>query len=550
MKASKGFTPKATRTTVLLCLLLVIALGTSLLFGGSTLEDAFITFRYARNLADGAGVGVWNVGQPPVEGATSFLWMLILGIGMKVGISPFLLSKVIGLGSLLGVILLFGFLSRSAARRNDERTSRAALATAVLAALYVPLAWYSVSGMETTFFSFLVAVVVVSMIERRGTLVWVLIDSVAIVVLLLLRPEGMVFGLLLGLFKIFFSDDRDRARFVPLAVFILAVIGIEVFRLVQFGELLPNTYYAKASGGAAGFFFTFGVSYLRDFLRNCWPIWLALAAGGVLALRRRDWTAPEVMLTLVVVIYIGYVLKVGGDPVSAFPLWRHFVHIAPVWLFLTGAAISRLSAGDVRAVMLAAAVGLLTVAMTWMKTFTPAGSLAVQPGLAVRQADNAYFDFVNRFADNKQVAAVSLAGQWGWYVPIATIDMLGLNDRHVAQFGTFQRDGALDSKTDMAYVMGQKPTIVDGHDSGLKLRQGRCPQNIILGRNGVRHDMLLGIFKSDDFLDNYYFVANAPYEVLDRALFVSASVADAARATGAELVPLRKTVLNDRTCLP
>lgn len=252
MKASKGFTPKATRTTVLLCLLLVIALGTSLLFGGSTLEDAFITFRYARNLADGAGVGVWNVGQPPVEGATSFLWMLILGIGMKVGISPFLLSKVIGLGSLLGVILLFGFLSRSAARRNDERTSRAALATAVLAALYVPLAWYSVSGMETTFFSFLVAVVVVSMIERRGTLVWVLIDSVAIVVLLLLRPEGMVFGLLLGLFKIFFSDDRDRARFVPLAVFILAVIGIEVFRLVQFGELLPNTYYAKASGEPRG----------------------------------------------------------------------------------------------------------------------------------------------------------------------------------------------------------------------------------------------------------------------------------------------------------
>ena len=39
------------------------------------LDDAFITFRYARNLADGMGP-VFNPGEA-VEGYTSFLWMLI-----------------------------------------------------------------------------------------------------------------------------------------------------------------------------------------------------------------------------------------------------------------------------------------------------------------------------------------------------------------------------------------------------------------------------------------------------------------------------------------
>ena len=39
------------------------------------IDDAFITFRYARNLADGLGP-VFNPGEA-VEGYTTFLWMLV-----------------------------------------------------------------------------------------------------------------------------------------------------------------------------------------------------------------------------------------------------------------------------------------------------------------------------------------------------------------------------------------------------------------------------------------------------------------------------------------
>ena len=41
-------------------------------------EDAYISFRYARNLSEGRGL-VFNPGDPaPVEGYTNFLWTLLL----------------------------------------------------------------------------------------------------------------------------------------------------------------------------------------------------------------------------------------------------------------------------------------------------------------------------------------------------------------------------------------------------------------------------------------------------------------------------------------
>ena len=47
-------------------------------------DYAFISFRYARNLADGLGL-VWNVGER-VEGYTNFLWTLMMAPSFKLGV--------------------------------------------------------------------------------------------------------------------------------------------------------------------------------------------------------------------------------------------------------------------------------------------------------------------------------------------------------------------------------------------------------------------------------------------------------------------------------
>jgi arabinofuranosyltransferase len=65
-------------------------------------DDPFISFRYARNLADGNGL-VYNIGER-VEGYTNFLWTLLMTIPHKLGADPILFSHALGL-ALLGISL-------------------------------------------------------------------------------------------------------------------------------------------------------------------------------------------------------------------------------------------------------------------------------------------------------------------------------------------------------------------------------------------------------------------------------------------------------------
>ena len=47
-------------------------------------EDAAMLMRYSAHLARGAGV-VWNLGEPPVDGATDFLFMAAVALLIKSG---------------------------------------------------------------------------------------------------------------------------------------------------------------------------------------------------------------------------------------------------------------------------------------------------------------------------------------------------------------------------------------------------------------------------------------------------------------------------------
>ena len=103
-----------------------------------TLDDAYITFRYASHLADGYGLGAWNRTGDRVEGYSSLLWMLLLALARRTGLELQLASKLLG-GC--AALLAIGALMR---RRDD----RPAFLAGVFLALYLPFAFYAASGME------------------------------------------------------------------------------------------------------------------------------------------------------------------------------------------------------------------------------------------------------------------------------------------------------------------------------------------------------------------------------------------------------------------
>ena len=69
-----------------------------------TTDDAFISFRYARNLSEGLGL-VFNAGER-VEGYTNFLWTLWTAAGLSLGFEAETWANVWGILFYLGSILL------------------------------------------------------------------------------------------------------------------------------------------------------------------------------------------------------------------------------------------------------------------------------------------------------------------------------------------------------------------------------------------------------------------------------------------------------------
>src|SRR5262245_60765306 len=78
-------------------------------------DDAFISFRYARNFSDGYGL-VFNPGFERVEGYSNFLWVLILAAGNRLGWPPQLAANWLSAGA---HVVLWALVASFCARRRE-----------------------------------------------------------------------------------------------------------------------------------------------------------------------------------------------------------------------------------------------------------------------------------------------------------------------------------------------------------------------------------------------------------------------------------------------
>jgi len=101
-----------------------------------TIDDAYITFRYSKNLAAGFGP-TYNPGLPPVEGYTTFLWMLIMTLPHFMGVNVATFSKILGILLTCGTFALISLLTFTLTRQFPLKTRLffGAFATYILAML-------------------------------------------------------------------------------------------------------------------------------------------------------------------------------------------------------------------------------------------------------------------------------------------------------------------------------------------------------------------------------------------------------------------------------
>ncbi len=255
-------------------------------------DDAFISFRYAKNWSEGHGL-VYNVGES-VEGYTNLLWTVWIGLGMSMGLQPEWFAHLSSLGAYsLMLALLLRFHHKGAS-----------LPLVVVAGMY-HIRSFATSGLETQLFLTSIVLFIWALKERRWKVLWT-----AMTVGLLTRPEG---GLLwLAVLPVLWLYGRRQVALYTGLLGLGVLGGLEVWRLMTYGEWLPNTYYAKAQSAQ----WAQGWLYVRLFFQMYWFVPFGWLAGVALFQRgaqrnpHREWVAFSLLFST---LYALHVLRVGGD---------------------------------------------------------------------------------------------------------------------------------------------------------------------------------------------------------------------------------------------
>jgi arabinofuranosyltransferase len=303
-------------------------------------DDAYISFRYARNLAL-HGQLVFNLGER-VEGYTNFLWTVILAVGIKLGLGPVMLSRLLGVGFAIATLAVVVRMSLRLA--GEERSRWHLVAPLVLAGMGAYACW-ATGGLETHLFTFLVTLgcdrVLGEVEHGRGCG-----SAVAFACAAMTRPEGaMIFALVAG-FRLLTNLRRER-RLAPrsfewqwVALFTALFVPYFLWRWRYYGWLFPNTFYVKSSG--AGGTSALGAYYLRRFCEDYGVFFLLLLAlvgrPDREDVRRRDL---RLLAGIVCAAYAVYVIKVGGDFMG---LYRFILPVVPLAVVVLAEASRRIFA--------------------------------------------------------------------------------------------------------------------------------------------------------------------------------------------------------------
>jgi arabinofuranosyltransferase len=357
-------------------------------------DDAYISFRYISHAHLGHGY-VWNAPPfKPVEGYTSFLWVVLLdAVWRATGVAPPQAANPLALLftlASLAIVARMVLRLTAAPARAPTRLPYLALALAGIVTNRTFLTWSS-SGLETALFNALViAWIYAGAFMRASFARRSLALSGCAAAIYLARPDGLLFAAA-TLPLVWLARPRDvrlRARHLAsLAPLMLIVVHL-IWRRSFYGAWLPNTYYAKYTGPWPASGWRYAASFLLEYvgwiwltvaalvLVPRWPEWRAalrreLHARATAVSRRAEpgaafVAAPGVLArTLVAAVVIAHALYytfiIGGDHFE-YRVYSHLVpliFVALVWLLTLARVRMRTGA------LVFAATVLLALPVPW-----------------------------------------------------------------------------------------------------------------------------------------------------------------------------------------
>ena len=428
-----------------------------------TIDDAFITFRYARNLASGNGL-VFNLGER-VEGVTSLSWTLLLAavetLRLPVEPAAFALGVAFALLALRESYLLGRGLGASAG---------ACLAAVALVAVHGRFWLVAGNGLEGGLFAFLAVLVARKTIEEADArLIGVLLG-----LLFMTRPESLLVLLVVLGYQVLAKGAADeRAGVVRraslIAVAAAVVLGaVTIWRLAYYGAPLPNSVAAKSalSAGLDTLLANLGpgLLYTVRFEIAHAPLILGAAVALILAPKAKAlW-----FCLLLVAAELPAVFVNGGDWMPHYRLLTVFAPVlaAPLAVCLSRAFEDWDTPGSARR-RSAWVLALLTVSAVVMLSRSP-WEATPGPRFTFHPITSCYQFMATRLKPHlasDDIAAAEAVGLFGWILDETTIhDPLGLTSAHHARHGEYHLNWG---KTDYDHLHQVRPAVLVLHEGSV-----------------------------------------------------------------------------------
>ncbi len=415
-------------------------------------DDAFISFRYARNFMAGEGL-VFNPGER-VEGYSNLLYVLLIApltaILSEDSVFPAAVA-LNGFAMFLGALLL----ARFPAPHGDRTWPWAA----VFLTTANPLVWHAAwSAMET-------GLVLLGFVALWHAIAWTergvdwkrlvyLAGSIAFCVLV--RADGFI---LAGVAVCYLGLKKEWRGFAVGAISVAGVFGAHMaWRMAYYGYPMPNTYYAKVSGTIPDRInFAWHTFKTLDVL---YPAYV-LCAGAVLVwlavtlMNRRNPLRTLTFEVWFVPVWLAYWFYVGGD------IFRHrfLLILIPISAYLFAYRLAPMI--NRRVVLVACAAVML---------YMPAQGHRI---LSDEIKHDTWIELGRHFRETfpGEAIAVDAAGKMPYYSHAHTIDTLGLNDLHIARV---EPEVFIPghNKHDYDYVLAKRPGIITGWFAAPSLDMG------------------------------------------------------------------------------
>jgi len=235
-------TDKAARLTKLFILgVVILSLAARILPGPRTIDDSYITYRYARNILAGNGF-VYNQGERVLGTTTPLYTFLLSSIALFTGKSnapfPWIALIVNALADAITCVLLFQICKRSG-------FIIAGIALALVWAIAPYSVTFAIGGLETS----------LCVLLMIGALYFYLIGKNNLCALLagfslLTRPDTLIFIGLLLISRIFFNREPSlkfiKCFIIEIICFITPILPWIIFSSLYFGSPIPHSMVAKS----------------------------------------------------------------------------------------------------------------------------------------------------------------------------------------------------------------------------------------------------------------------------------------------------------------